>query len=98
MANLHSEPIQKGKWLELDLQNKSNKNILSIIETIDGVDIHKVAEKTYVRFPITPAKKANSFRRIIKVAACMKKTVSIETIERSDPRQYCAVMLKAEDD
>ncbi len=95
MAKIRTPMVSKGKWLELDSHSKSNESILSIVRTIQNADIKVVDGKTYIRLPISKAKREPLFPRIIKTDI-YNKGQALKIKEFSESRQYCAVILKDE--
>ena len=92
--------ISSGNWIKLDLKRQSNsKELLSLIETIDGVKMKEVAGVTFVQFPArkSPVVTETKYK---KIKQCIRTTGSIifrdskAGIGKEEGHHYCAIMLK----
>lgn len=93
MAKSNSFPGSKGRWLEVDSKSESHDQVLAAVKKIDGVDIHEISGKTYIRFPTTQPKKGTPAFHMTKIAGYRRPTAKKQE-EDSNFRQYCAVIQK----
>jgi len=93
--------ISSGNWIKLDVKRQSNsKELLALIETIDGVQMKEVSGVTFVQFParksqavVTETKSKRIKQHIRKMEAIISRS-SKEGIEKEKEHHYCAIMLK----
>lgn len=92
--------ISSGNWIKLDVKRQSNsKELLALIETIDGVQMKEESGVTFVQFParkspvITETKGKRIKQRIRKMEAIISRSSKAD-IEKDKEHHYCAIMLK----